>query len=304
MKNNNFQSLKKPSLLQTIAAVLTAGIMWGSGNVIVRSLLIEGLNEIFLVTARVLIIGTLLFFYYVIFNRDPFDKQLLKEASYTSIASIFLVSWAFIFALQYISSGLVTLLVSSAPIFTVMWVKLLLKQEKISRLKYISVFVGFSGIAYLFITQETGLLNQGNIFLGGSLAFLGVQCIALATVLNRKFAPKYKVSSWLTFQYPLVVFLTLLTFFISGVGIDILNISQFLRLGILVVCNLGAFLSFTWLIQRVSALQVASIDYLVPVVGVSAGVIFLGETFNKNILISGLFIFLSLLLTTKDEFSN
>ena len=304
MKNNNFQSLKKPSLLQTIAAVLTAGIMWGSGNVIVRSLLIEGLNEIFLVTARVLIIGTLLFFYYVIFNRDPFDKQLLKEASYTSIASIFLVSWAFIFALQYISSGLVTLLVSSAPIFTVMWVKLLLKQEKISRLKYISVFVGFSGIAYLFITQETGLFNQGNIFLGGSLAFLGVQCIALATVLNRKFAPKYKVSSWLTFQYPLVVFLTLLTFFISGVGIDILNISQFLRLGILVVCNLGAFLSFTWLIQRVSALQVASIDYLVPVVGVSAGVIFLGETFNKNILISGLFIFLSLLLTTKDEFSN
>ena len=304
MKNNNFQSLKKPSLLQTIAAVLTAGIMWGSGNVIVRSLLIEGLNEIFLVTARVLIIGTLLFFYYVIFNRDPFDKQLLKEASYTSIASIFLVSWAFIFALQYISSGLVTLLVSSAPIFTVMWVKLLLKQEKISRLKYISVFVGFSGIAYLFITQETGLLNQGNIFLGGSLAFVGVQCIALATVLNRKFAPKYKVSSWLTFQYPLVVFLTLLTFFISGVGIDILNISQFLRLGILVVCNLGAFLSFTWLIQRVSALQVASIDYLVPVVGVSAGVIFLGETFNKNILISGLFIFLSLLLTTKDEFSN
>ncbi len=304
MKNNNFQSLKKPSLLQTIAAVLTAGIMWGSGNVIVRSLLIEGLNEIFLVTARVLIIGTLLFFYYVIFNRDPFDKQLLKEASYTSIASIFLVSWAFIFALQYISSGLVTLLVSSAPIFTVMWVKLLLKQEKISRLKYISVFVGFSGIAYLFITQETGLLNQGNIFLGGSLAFLGVQCIALATVLNRKFAPNYKVSSWLTFQYPLVVFLTLLTFFISGVGIDILNISQFLRLGVLVVCNLGAFLSFTWLIQRVSALQVASIDYLVPVVGVSAGVIFLGETFNKNILISGLFIFLSLLLTTKDEFSN
>ena len=304
MKNNNLQSQKKPSLLQTIAAVLTAGIMWGSGNVIVRSLLIEGLNEIFLVTARVLVIGALLFFYYVIFNREPFNKQLLKEASYTGLASIFLVSWAFIFALQYVSSGLVTLLISSAPIFTVMWVKLLLKQEKISNLKYISVLVGFSGIAYLFITQETGLLNQGNIFLGGSLAFAGVQCIALATVLNRKYAPKYKVNSWLTFQYPLVVFLTLLTFFISGVEIDILNISQFLRLGALVVCNLGAFLSFTWLIQRVSALQVASIDYLVPIVGVSAGVIFLGETFNKNILISGLFIFLSLLLTTKDEFSD
>ena len=95
-----------------------------------------------------------------------------------------------------------------------------------------------------------------------------------------------------------------MTYLISGVGIDILNVSQLIRLGALVVCNLGAFLSFTWLIQRVSALQVASIDYLVPVVGVTAGVIFLGETFNRNLLICSIFIFVSLLLTTKDEFSN
>ena len=98
--------------------------------------------------------------------------------------------------------------------------------------------------------------------------------------------------------------MTLLTFFISGVSIEILNPSQLIRLTALVICNLGAFLSFTWLIQRVSALQVASIDYLVPVVGVSAGVLFLGETFNRNILISSLFIFTYLLLTTVDEFSD
>ena len=98
--------------------------------------------------------------------------------------------------------------------------------------------------------------------------------------------------------------MTLLTFFISGVSIEILNPSQLIRLIALVICNLGAFLSFTWLIQRVSALQVASIDYLVPIVGVSAGVLFLGETFNRNILISSLFIFTSLLLTTVDEFSD
>ena len=302
MKSNNLH--QKPSLIETISAVLIAGIMWGSGNVIIRSLLLEGLNEIFLVTARVLIIGTLLFSYYIIFNKDKFDKKLLKEASFTGLASIFFVSLAFIFALQYISSGLVTLLISSAPIFTAMWVRLILKEEKISKLKYLSIAIGFSGIAYLFISQETGLLNQGNIFLGGLLAIIGVQCIALATVLNRKYAPNYKVNSWLTFQYPLVIVLTLLTFFISGVSIEILNPSQLIRLIALVICNLGAFLSFTWLIQRVSALQVASIDYLVPVVGVSAGVLFLGETFNRNILISSLFIFTSLLLTTVDEFSD
>ena len=85
MVNNN-QTNNRPSFIKTIGAVLTAGIMWGSGNVIVRSLLIEGLNEIFLVTARVSIIGTLLFFYYVIFNKEKFNKQLLKEASFTGLA--------------------------------------------------------------------------------------------------------------------------------------------------------------------------------------------------------------------------
>ena len=147
-------------------------------------------------------------------------------------------------------------------------------------------------------------LHQGNIFLGGSLAFIGVQGIAFATVLNRKYAPNYKVSSWLTYQYPLVLILSWAAFFISGVGIESLEPSQQLRLATLVVFNLGAFMSFTWLIQRVSALLVATVDYLVPVVGVTAGVIFLNEVFNINIVISGIFIFISLVISTREEFSN
>ena len=90
----------------------------------------------------------------------------------------------------------------------------------------------------------------------------------------------------------------------SGVGTESLDSSQQLRLFTLVVFNLGAFMSFTWLIQRVSALLVATVDYLVPVVGVTAGVVFLNEVFNQNIIISGIFIFISLVISTKEEFSN
>ena len=257
-------SLEKPSIFKTIICLFTAAFMWGSSNVIARSLLIEGVNEIFLVTARVSIIGSLLFAYSLFFNREKFDKKLLKEASLTSFSSIFLVSWSFIFALQYISSGLVTLMISSAPVFTVMWLKILLKEEKISISKYIAIAVGFSGIAYLFISRETGLLEEGNIFVGGSLAFIGVQ----------------------------------------GIAIESLDPSQQLRLSVLVVFNLGAFMSFTWLIQIVSALLVATVDYLVPVVGVTAGVVFLNEVFNQNIIISGIFIFISLVISTREEFAN
>ena len=304
MSSPNLQKPSQPSMTQTLLAVIVAAIGWGSGNVISRSLLIDGINEIYLITIRVVVIGTIILVYYLLFIREKFEITIFKEASLTSIFSLFAVSWFFIFALQYISSGLVTLLISSAPVFTAIWLKILLKEEDISKTRYLSIFVGLIGVLYLFLTKETGLLDQGDIVIGGTLAFLGVQCIALATVLNRKYAPKYKVFTWLTYQYPTVIFLTIGAFLIFDIQIETLSSSQIIRIIFLILANLSAFTSFTWLIRRVSALQVASVDYLVPIIGVSAGVIFLNESFNFNVVIAGVFIFISLILNTKEEFSS
>lgn len=304
MSSHNLEKPPQPSMIQTFSAIIVAAIGWGSGNVISRSLLIDGINEIYLITIRVVVIGTILFAYYLFFIREKFQITIFKEATLTSIFSLFAVSWFFIFALQYISSGLVTLLISSAPVFTAIWLKILLKEENITKTRYISIFIGLIGVSYLFLTKETGLLNQGDIVIGGTLAFLGVQCIALATVLNRKYAPKYKVFTWLTYQYPLVMFLTISVFLIFDTTVETLSTTQVIRITFLIVANLSAFTSFTWLIRRVSALQVASVDYLVPIIGVSAGVIFLDESFNFNVVIAGAFIFISLILNTKEEFSN
>ena len=304
MSSRNLEKPSQPSLIQTFSAIIVAAIGWGSGNVISRSLLIEGIDEIYLITIRVVVIGTILIIYYSLFIREKFEIIIFKEASLTSIFSLFAVSLFFIFALQYISSGLVTLLISSAPVFTVIWLKILLKEENISKTRYLAIFIGLIGVSYLFLTKETGLLNQGDILVGGTLAFMGVQCIALATVLNRKFAPKYKVFTWLTYQYPTVMFLTISAFFIFDIQIESLSTSQVTRITFLILANLSAFTSFTWLIRRVSALQVASVDYLVPIIGVSAGVIFLNESFNFNIVVAGVFIFISLILNTKEEFST
>ena len=304
MSSHNIEKPSQPSMLQTFSAIIVAAIGWGSGNVISRSLLIEGIDEIYLITIRVVVIGTILTIYYLLFIREKFEITIFKEASLTSIFSLFAVSWFFIFALQYISSGLVTLLISSAPVFTVIWLKILLKEENISKTRYLAIFIGLIGVSYLFLTKETGLLNQGDILVGGTLAFMGVQCIALATVLHRKFAPKYKVFTWLTYQYPTVMFLTISAFLIFDIQIESLTTSQVTRITFLILANLSAFTSFTWLIRRVSALQVASVDYLVPIIGVSAGVIFLNESFNFNIVVAGVFIFISLILNTKEEFST
>ena len=97
---NNKNLKNETPVIKIIIGIFTAAFMWGSGNVLSRSLLIEGVDEIFLITTRVSIIGSLLFIHYSIFNKDKFDKKLLKEASTTALASIFFVGWFFIFSLQ------------------------------------------------------------------------------------------------------------------------------------------------------------------------------------------------------------
>ena len=123
-------------------------------------------------------------------------------------------------------------------------------------------------------------------------------------MLNRKYAPKYKVATWLSYQYPLTIVASLVAYVLFDIEAETLNLSQTLRILALVTANLSAFTAFTWLIRRVSALQVASVDYLVPIIGVTAGVLFLDESFNTNIFVAGVFIFISLLLNTKEEFSG
>ena len=83
VKSSTNTSLQQPTLLQTIVAIFIAAFMWGMGNVLSRSLLIEGINEIYLVTVRVCLIGSLLFLYYAIFIREGFQSTIFKEATIT-----------------------------------------------------------------------------------------------------------------------------------------------------------------------------------------------------------------------------
>ena len=62
---------------------------------------------------------------------------------------------------------------------------------------------------------EYGAGHIGSLFLGGGLAFIGVQSIAVATVLNRKYAPSYKISTWLCYQYITISNARLITPFVN-----------------------------------------------------------------------------------------
>ena len=162
--------------------IILIGTLFGFHGLLNRSLLIDGVNEMYIVTLRVSIVTIIISLYCLKEFLSNITLDFFLKGSLSGILAIFIPGWAFIYALKYISSGLQSIFISTIPLFTVFWVFLFYKDEKITRLKISSVILGFSGLVILFLSGSTGLLNEGNLITGGLFALLGVQGLALSNI--------------------------------------------------------------------------------------------------------------------------
>ena len=284
--------------------IILIGILFGFHGLLNRSLLIDNVNEIFIVTARITLVTFLLSLYcfkefITEVNRDYFLKGAL-----TGFLAITVPGWTFIYALKSISSGLQSIFISTIPMFTVFWVFLIYKDEKITRLKLVSVLIGLFGLIILFASGATGLSDDGDIIKGGILAIIGVQGLALSNITNKKDSQYIPARTYLLVQWFSSTAFSILLFFILGGELEMLNRSQSLRLSGLVFIDIFNYSLFFYTIKRLSATFTTLVDYVVPIVGIYVGYIFLDEIINNIFFITLILIFISLYLAVKDEARN
>ena len=284
--------------------IILIGILFGFHGLLNRSLLIDNVNEIFIVTTRITLVTFLLSLYcfkefITEINRDYFLKGAL-----TGFLAITVPGWTFIYALKSISSGLQSIFISTIPMFTVFWVFLIYKDEKITRLKLVSVLIGLFGLIILFASGATGLSGDGDIIMGGTLAIIGVQGLALSNITNKKDSQYIPARTYLLVQWVSSAVFSILLFFILGGELEMLNRSQSLKLSGLVFIDIFNYSLFFYTIKRLSATFTTLVDYVVPIVGIYVGYIFLDEIINNIFFITLILIFISLYLAVKDEARN
>jgi drug/metabolite transporter (DMT)-like permease len=281
--------------------ILLIGSLFGFHGLLNRSLLIDGVNEIFIVTSRITIVTFLLGLYCTKEFIKEINMAFFLKGSLTGILAIFIPGWTFIYALKYISSGLQSIFISTIPLFTVFWVFFLFKEEKITKLKIISVLIGLFGLILLFISGSTGLSNEGSLLTGGILALIGVQGLALSNITNKKHSQYIPAKTYLFTQWLVGGFISIILFFILGGEFQILDSSELFRLIGLVFIDIFNYSLFFYTIKRLSATFTTLVDYVVPTVGIAVGYIFLDEIVNNIFYITLLLIFISLYLAVKDE---
>ena len=281
--------------------IILIGSLFGFHGLLNRSLLIDGVDEIYIVTSRITIVTLILFLYCFKEFKSQINFNTLIKGSWTGFLAIFIPGWTFIYALKNISSGLQSIFISTIPMFTVFWVFFFYKEEKITKLKISSVIVGLLGLVALFSSGVTGLSDGGNLLIGGLLALLGVQGLAISNITNKRDSQLIPAKTYLLTQWLAATFISVVIFFFLGGEIVYLSQSETLKLLGLVFIDIFNYSLFFYTIKRLSATFTTLVDYVVPIVGIIVGYIFLGEVVSNIFFVTLTMIFISLYLAVKDE---
>jgi drug/metabolite transporter (DMT)-like permease len=281
--------------------IILIGFLFGFHGLFNRSLLLGGVNEIYIVTARITLVTLLLSFYCFTEFKSEIKLEFFLKGSWTGFLAIFIPGWTFIYALKNISAGLQSIFISTIPMFTIFWVYFFYKEEKITRTKIVSVLVGLLGLAALFTSGATGLSNDGNLILGGTLALIGVQGLAIANITNKKDSQYIPAKTYLLTQWLFGSILSIILFFILGGKFQILSLMEVYQLLGLVFIDIFNYSLFFYTIKRLSATFTSLVDYVVPLFGISLGYIFLDEVVNKIFYFTLITIFASLYIAVKGE---
>lgn len=203
---------------------------------------------------------------------------------------------AITYAQESISASLASLFNATTPIFTALLAHLLTKDEKMSPLKTVGIFIGFIGMIILLSTQ-----GFGNFELAGIFAIAGAVSYAFAGIFGKRlkeYNPMLNVFGMLSSSSIIMYGL----FFNSVNSVHIADISHWYDLLLLASISTSlAYIIYFRLLFSVGAVKLLLVTYLIPISASFLGVLLLDEKLTLNMLLGSVFIFISLWLINKKK---
>lgn len=267
------------------AAFILLGTIWGSSFVWIK-IAVEELPPATLVAER-MVLGALAMLILLAFTRPtrPTRGQVGHLALLGFVNAglpIFLISWGE----QYIDSGTAAVFNSLVPIFSLLIAGLVLRTESWSLLRVCGILVGFAG-AVVLASREFAF-NPGPAAIAGAVA---VAVASLSYAIGASYA-KARIQS--TDRYVVAggtlvfaaLYVTLLAIVADG-GL-VLPTQPATIVGLLWLGLLGSFFAYIlyfFLLTHIGATVSTMVTYMFPVVGVTLGVVVLGESLDARLLL-------------------
>ncbi|MGI8824104.1 MAG: DMT family transporter [Chloroflexota bacterium] len=261
-------------------------LIWGSSYLFIRVGL-EQLTPLSLVALR-LLIGVLIIGGIVAARRHPLRVTrrqlclLVALATVNTSAPFLLIAWGEV----TVPSGLASVLNSTLPIFSVLLAAVVLRDEPLTLPRAGGVVLGFAGVLVLLSRDlaHAGIVWSG--VAGQGAIVLASLCYAIAAVFTRRTlrgVPSMTIATWVLIASAAQT--VLLSFIFSPPAISSLTFRTVFAVLWLGVLGSGvAYILAFFILENWGASRYTFVAYMLPVVGLTLGAIFLHEVIDWRIL--------------------
>jgi drug/metabolite transporter (DMT)-like permease len=283
-------------------ALLVASLGWGMAGVATRAALAEGMGPYAIVTLR-----TTLGFVIVIAVMAVTGRPMPSRAAWRLGLVLGVVNMAIpyvltTFAVQNASAGFVGLLIANIPLATAVWAHFLLPDERLHRGRAAGLGVSLAGVIVLMASGDSGIGEAGRPLVAVALTMGAMTAAAWAGVFGRRHAPYHGAFELAATQFG-VAAVTQAVLMLAFEGLP----REATPAGWALIGVLGAFSTvvpfvlFYWMLQRITATETSLAGYIVPIVGLVGGALFLGERITPAIIGGGALVLAGVVLTQRSE---
>lgn len=270
---------------------LLLGILWGSSFLWIK-IGLRGTSPVMLVALR-LAVGIVGLALIVAVRKPDFPRErsvwlkLGLLGTFNTAIPFVLITWG----QQSIDSAVASILNGTVPLFTILLAHIFLDDEKITLPKIFGLLTGFTGVV-LLLGRDLDLGGVRGVFLGQAAVLLAALSYAGSAVFARR--SLREIPPLMQALVPLIVADGLVWFAVPFVE----SPTQFPTDGvtwfaILWLGMMGTFIAYVLyfsLLNSVGPTKTTLVTYIIPVVGVILGVVFLDETFDIRLALGSILI--------------
>jgi drug/metabolite transporter (DMT)-like permease len=277
------------------------GLIWGSSFMWIK-IAVADVSPFVLVTFRVFfavlgITGIIL----LQKGKIPLEKHWIGVFAFLGLFNVavpfFLISWSE----QFISSGIASVLNGTVALWTIIFAAIFLPDEKMSWLKFFGVVLGFGGVVVLSLENLEG--GIGNAHLGVITMLIATASYGASNIFGRLKTRGLESNAQAFGQLTAAFIFVLPAALIIDPEFELPNLAitwfGLVSLGLLNTA-VATWLYYS-LLNSVGSTRTSMVGYLMPLVGVIVGVIFLHEKVSWLLLVGGLMIVAGVLLVNSAE---
>lgn len=228
-------------------------------------------------------------------GRNLWDITVLGVVN--TVFPFFLITWGE----TYIESSLASILQGTAALFTLLVAHFNFADERITPRKLLGLFMGFLGVVVLTNRDaDTSQTTHSLFYLLGQLAVVAASlCYALGGTYSRKvmqqrLEPLQVSAGAMTVAAITTGIMTyIMPVFGGSVPVNLASLDSRVLIAVLALGFLNtfvAYLIFYGLVANLGAARTSMVTYVIPVVGLILGVIFLGERLEYKLVLGALMI--------------